>query len=147
MSFPRLSSLRLHDPCDVLVLLQLPHDSVTPGDVLKQLREIRPRVFRPRIVGIKVDRLKDDVVRALRDGQLRLARLVVALRLPEQVLDLAAVAEVGPVARAAEEVDGDRFRLRRRVQVLLLELAGQDVEQLGVVKVFEAEGVLDREAA
>lgn len=71
---------------------------------------------------------------------------MVVLGFAEHVLDLPAVSEVGTSAGAAEDIDGDRLCLFRGVEVLLLQLEVEDLKELGVTEVFEAESILDGEA-
>jgi hypothetical protein len=142
---PWIHSLVSHVGGNVLILFQLGDNVSTAHNTLEQHLNVRVGAFSTLVVWVKV--LSFENGRPGYTAVTSKALLLQDLCVVQQNVDLARVAEVGPVAHAAEDIQGNAPSLLCGRKGLSLELGIKDDRHFFIVEVLEQKARADGEAS
>lgn len=140
---PWIHALVPHIGGNVLILFQLGDNTLTAHNSFEKHLNVGVGALRAIVVRVKVLRLEDG-----RPGYTIASKalLLHGFRIIQQNVNLASVAEVGPVAHPTKDVQGDASGFSRSGESLGLELSIKDDSHFLVAEVFEQKSGADGKA-
>ena len=140
---PWIHALVPHVGGNVLILFQLGDNTLAADNSFEKHFNVRVGALRALVIRVKVLRFKDS-----RPGYTIASKALLLhdLRIIQENVDLASVAEIGPVAHPIKDVQGDASGFSRSGESLGLELSIKDDSHFLVAEVFEQKSGADGKA-